>query len=246
MILASSNRENAGLSPLNGPPILIESCNVDEYHIPQKDPPVDKIDKLVFRIALGFVLVGLLLAIASTQRTNAGTKESASAGKTPSTISSIDQQFVRRVAVNALMDVELGKLATKKALSNDVRKYGEQMVDDHSKASDHLRQLAAKKGMTVAPKLPNSALSTRNRLNRFLGDQFDAAYIDEMLRDHKQDVEDFRRESKLTHDPDIRGFVTETLPILEGHLKIAEAIAPDVKAQRSALQKPSAAKLKLR
>jgi putative membrane protein len=195
---------------------------------------------------VGFVLVGLLLAIASTQRTNAGTEESASAGNTPSTINSTDQQFVRLVTVNALMDVELGKLATKRAVNNDVRKYGEQMVNDHSKASDHLKQLAAKKGMTLAPILPHSALATRNRLNRFSGDQFDAAYMEEMLKDHKQDVEDFRRESKLTHDPDIRGFVTETLPILEEHLKLAEAIAPDVKAQRNALQKPSAAKLKLR
>ena len=213
---------------------------------PQKGPAVDKIDKLVFRIAVGFVGVGLLLAIVSTQRTNAGAEESASTGKTPSAINSTDQQFVRRVAASALMDVELGKLATKKALSNDVRTYGQQMVDDHSKAGDHLRQLAAKRGMTLAPKLPNGGLATRNRLSRFSGDQFDAAYMEEMLKDHKQDVEDFRRESKVTHDPDIRGFVTETLPILEDHLKKAEAIAPDVKAQRSALQKPSAAKLKLR
>jgi putative membrane protein len=100
--------------------------------------------------------------------------------------------------------------------------------------------------MTLAPKLPNGALATRNRLNGFSGDQFDAAYMEEMLKDHKQDVEDFHRESKVTNDPDIRGFVTETLPILEDHLKKAEAIAPAVKVQRSALQKPSAAKLKLR
>jgi putative membrane protein len=211
-----------------------------------KGPQMDKIDKLVFRMAVGFVVVGLLLAVVSTQPTKAGTEESASGGKTPSAISSTDQQFVRRVAVNALVNVELGKLATKKALSNDVKKFGQQMVDDHSKASDHLRQLAAKKGMTLTPKLPNSAVATRNRLSRFSGDQFDAAYMEEMLKDHKQDVEDFRRESKVTHDRDIQGFVTETLPILEDHLKKAEAITPDVKAQRSALQKPSAAKLKSR
>ena len=206
---------------------------------------MDKIDKLVFRIAVGFMVVGLLLAIASTQRMHAGTEESASSGKTPA-INPTDQQFIRHVAADNLTDVELGKLATEKALNNDVRKYGQQMVDDHSKASDHLKQLAAKKGLPLSPKLPNNALATRNRLNTFSGDQFDAAYMDEMLKDHKQDVEDFRRESKLTHDSDVRGFITETLPILEDHLKKAETIAPDVKAQRSALQKPSAAKLKLR
>lgn len=229
----------------SGPPILIESCKVDQSPA-VKGSRVDKIDKLVFRIALSFMVVGLLLAIASTQPTNAGTEKSMSTGKSPSTINSTDQQFIRHVAANALMDVELGKLATKKSLSNDVKKYGQQMIDDHTKASDHLRQLAAKKGMTLAPKLPGSALATRNRLNKFSGDQFDAAYMEEMLKDHKQDVEDFRREGKMTSDPDIRGFVTETLPILEDHLKKAEAITPDVKAQRSVLQKPSAARLKLR
>ena len=207
---------------------------------------MDKIDKLVFRTALGFMVIGLLVAVAATKPTNVGTEKSTSAGKSASAINSTDQQFVRRVAANGLMDVELGKLATKKALSNDVKKYGQQMIDDHTKASDHLRQLAAKKGMALAPKLAGSALATRNRLNKFSGDQFDAAYMEEMLKDHKQDVEDFRRESKMTSDPDIRGFVSETLPILEDHLKKAEGITPDVKAQRSVLQKPSAARLKLR
>lgn len=206
---------------------------------------MDTIDRLIFRIAVGFMIVALLLAIASTQPTNAGIEKSASIEKTPSTINSTDQQFVRRVAVNTLIDVELGKLAIKKGGSNDVRKYGQQMVYDHSKAGDHLRQLATEKGMTLTPKLPYRARATRNRL-KFSGNQFDAAYMEEMLKGQKQEVEDFRRESKITRDPDIRGFVTETLPILEDHLKKAEAITPDVKAQRSTLQKPSPASLKSR
>jgi putative membrane protein len=205
------------------------------YRAAENDLPMDKIDRIVFRIAAGLMVAGLFLAIASTQGTNAGREESAPPRAASSTINSTDQQFVRHVATHSLVDIELGKLATKKASSNDVRKYAEQMIDDHNKASDHLNQLAAKKGVTLAQKLPGNALTIKNRLNRFSGDQFDAAYMAEMLKDHKQDVEDFRRERKATHDPDIRDFVAITLPILEDHLKKAEAIVPDLKAQRSAL-----------
>jgi putative membrane protein len=86
----------------------------------------------------------------------------------------------------------------------------------------------------------------KNRLSRFSGDQFDNAYMAQMLKDHKQDVDDFRKENKTTQDREIRGFVTETLPILEDHLKKAETIAPDLKAQRTAMQKPSAGRIKTR
>jgi putative membrane protein len=210
---------------------------------------MDRLDKLVTRVAIGFVLAGLLLSVVLTKRSSAGSDDPGdqkSAKTSASSLKSDDQQFIRKAAQGSLAEVELGKLALQKSLSNDVKKFGQQMVDDHGKAIDHLKQLAAKKGVRV-PSSPDASMSaTAKRLAKFSGDQFDNAYMAQMLKDHKQDVDDFRKESKTTQDRDIRGFVTETLPILEDHLKKAETIAPDLKAQRTAMQKPSAGKIKTR
>jgi len=210
---------------------------------------MDRLDRFVSRIAIGFVLAGLLLSVVLTKRTSAGSDDpadQASAKANASSLNSSDQQFIRKAAAANLAEVELGKLAVQKSLSNDVKKFGQQMIDDHGKAMDHLKQLAARKGMHLPSKPEAGMQAVKNRLSKFSGDQFDNAYMAQMSKDHKQDVEDFRKESKTTQDREIRGFVTETLPILEDHLKKAETIGPDLKAQRTAMQKPSAGKIKTR
>jgi putative membrane protein len=210
---------------------------------------MDRLDKLVFRVAIGFVLAGLLLSVVLTKRSSAGSDDPAdqkSAKASASSLNSDDQQFIRKAAQGNLAEMELGKLAVQKSLSNDVKRFGQQMIDDHGKAMDHLKQLAAKKSLHLPSGPDASESATAKRLSKLSGDQFDNAYMAQMLKDHKVDVDDFRKESKTTQDRDIRGFVTETLPILEDHLKKAETIAPDLKAQRTAMQKPSAGKIKTR
>ena len=209
---------------------------------------MDRLDKLVFRVAIGFVLAGLLLSVVLTKR-SAGSDDPAdqkSAKASASSLNSDDQQFIRKAAQGNLAEVELGKLAVQKSLSNDVKRFGQQMIDDHGKAMDHLKQLAAKKSLHLSSSPDASESATAKRLSKLSGDQFDNAYMAQMLKDHKVEVDDFRKENKTTQDRDIRGFVTETLPILEDHLKKAETIAPDLKAQRTAMQKPSAVKIKTR
>src|SRR5215469_1316171 len=210
---------------------------------------MNRLDNLVTRITIGAVLAGLLLSVALTKRSSAGSDDPAgqkSAKANASSLNSGDQQFIRKAAQGNLAEVELGKLAVQKSLSNDVKRFGQQMVDDHGKAMDHLKQLAAKKALRL-PSSPDASMSaTAKRLSKLSSDQFDNAYMAQMLKDHKVDVDDFRKENKITPDRDIRGFVTETLPILEDHLKEAETIAPDLKAQRTAMQKPSAGKVKTR
>ena len=50
-----------------------------------------------------------------------------------------DETFVVKAARGGMAEVELGKLAVEKAASDEVKKFGQRMVDDHSKASDELK-----------------------------------------------------------------------------------------------------------
>lgn len=144
-------------------------------------------------------------------------------------MTSMDTKFVKKAARGGLAEVELGQLATQKASSEEVKKFGQRMVDDHSKANDQLKQVAAQEHIDL-PTEPNAKdKATKARLEQLSGEQFDRAYMSDMVKDHKADVAEFARESKNAKDPAIKSFAEQTLPSLREHLKQAEQIAPTQK-----------------
>ena len=133
-----------------------------------------------------------------------------------------DTTFVTNAAKGGLAEVELGKLATEKAASDQVKQFGQRMVDDHSKANDELKTLAQQKNITLPTDLDAKDKALRMRLTKLSGAPFDRAYMQAMLSDHKKDVNEFRVESTSGKDADIKAFASKTLPTLEDHLKLAQ------------------------
>jgi len=63
------------------------------------------------------------------------------------------------------------------------------------------------------------------------GAQFDRAYMNLMLADHKKDVAEFKTEAAKGNDPGVKNFAKETLPTLESHLHEAEQVQPKAAAE---------------
>jgi putative membrane protein len=126
--------------------------------------------------------------------------------------------------------VELGKLASEKASSQEVKNFGQRMVDDHSKANEELKQIASSKGVKLPDNLSAKDKMLKERLSKLNGESFDRAYMQNMVKDHKKDVADFNRESTSGKDSEVKQFAGKTLPTLKEHLKQAESIAPNAKS----------------
>jgi putative membrane protein len=133
-----------------------------------------------------------------------------------------DENFVQKAAMGGMAEVELGRIATEKAGSDEVKKFGQRMVDDHGKASEELKTLAQNKHITLATTLDPHHKAMQDRLAKLSGPAFDRAYMQAMLVDHKKDLNEFRMEAKSGQDPDIKGWAAKTLPTLEEHLKLAQ------------------------
>jgi putative membrane protein len=145
-------------------------------------------------------------------------------------MSTSDKKFVRDAAQGGMAEVELGKLATEKASSDDVKKFGQRMVDDHTKANDQLKQVASREGVQLPEKLNAKDQMTKERLSKLSGAEFDRAYMSDMVKDHTKDVADFQRESNSGMDPAVKDFASKTLPTLQDHLREAKQIAPSTRA----------------
>jgi putative membrane protein len=176
-----------------------------------------------------------------TGQTTQGTTETRPATQSGSTqrstatgqVPAADQAFLKEAATGGLMEVELGRLATEKASSPEVKQFGQRMVDDHSKANQQLSTIAQQKNVQVPTELTGKAKADVDRLSKLSGEQFDRAYMQMMVRDHRKDVSDFRKQSTSAKDSDVKSFASQTLPTLEDHLKMAEQTQSSLNAARA-------------
>jgi putative membrane protein len=122
-----------------------------------------------------------------------------------------------------MSEVELGKLAVEKASDPRVKQFGQQMVDDHSKANDALKAAATQEGITLPTSTDKKHETIREKLEKLPGTQFDEAYKKEMLRDHKEDVAAFEKHAKGASSP-VQKFAADTLPTLQNLLQMIEGI----------------------
>jgi len=133
-----------------------------------------------------------------------------------------DTQFVNNAAEGGLAEVQLGQLAEQKGSSQAVKDFGHQMVTDHSKANNELKSVASTMNLTVPDKMNAQDQALYGRLSKLSGAQFDREYIRAMIKDHRTDIAEFRREGERAKDVDVRNFVNKTLPTLEHHLQMAK------------------------
>jgi putative membrane protein len=135
-----------------------------------------------------------------------------------------DAKFAQAAAQGGMAEVQLGKVAAQKASSADVKAFGQQMVDDHSKANDDLKSAAEKGGMTLPTGLNAKDQALQSKLQNLSGEQFDRAYVKAMVKDHEEDVKQFQKEASTGKDPQIKDFASRTLPVLQMHLEKIKSI----------------------
>jgi putative membrane protein len=154
----------------------------------------------------------------------AGGVASAQSPSAPATASSADRRFVQQAGAGSAAEIALGKLATQKASRDEVKHFGQQMVDDHGKSGDELKQVAGAKGMTV-PDAPTPAQQkAAEQIGQRSGAAFDKSFLNQMALDHKKTIALFRREARSGSDPDLKAFATKSLPTLEEHLKMVGSL----------------------
>jgi putative membrane protein len=146
---------------------------------------------------------------------NTGTSPApAAATKTGTTtaLSAKDRTFMKNAAKGGMEEVEMGKMAQQQGQSADVKKFGQRMVTDHSKANNELMALAAKKGV---------AFGSEKAKGEKFGANFDKEYMASMVKDHQKDLAEFQDEAKNGSDPDVKAFANKGADMVSKHLALA-------------------------
>ncbi|HUK32263.1 MAG TPA: DUF4142 domain-containing protein [Vicinamibacterales bacterium] len=177
----------------------------------------------------GVVLTFAAAAVAQNQTPN-GTQN-----QTPSYTSSgsEDIEFVLDAAKGGMAEVELGKLAAERSQNDEVKKFAQRMVDDHTKANAQLKQIADSKSIKLPADVEGKDKALMQRLEKLNGPAFDRAYMTAMVSDHQKDVNEFKHEANAGRDSQVKSFASSTLPTLEEHLQQAKTARGEVSTVRT-------------
>ena len=147
--------------------------------------------------------------------------------------SDLDRDFAKEAALASLTEIELGREALKNAASEDVRRFGQRMIDDHTKAQADLKA-AAGSSFDLPTELDAEHRSMVEKHSRLSGREFDRAYMEKMVDDHSKVITKFERASESAKDKNIREFAGRTLPVLREH----QSLARDTKSRLASDSSP--------
>lgn len=167
---------------------------------------------------------GMPNANAMSQQQTAGANGTGTAPVSAQQLSAQDRNFVKEAAIGGMAEVALGNLAQQNGQDDQVKQFGQRMVQDHTNANNELQSIAQAQGIQLPQQIDRSHQAVSDRLSKLHGNAFDHAYMADMVRDHNEDISVFRREAQSGRDPQIKQFAQKTLQVIEQHDKMAREV----------------------
>ena len=171
--------------------------------------------------ATAFAIAACLLSSAAlAQSVGEKTGVNSTLGIAPTTA-----DFVKEAALSEMTEIASAKIALKRG-NPDEQKFANQMVADHTKTSSELKSLVT--SGDVKAEVPSGLDSSSQKKVEALRDtkpeKFASEYDPMQVSAHKDAVSLFERYAKSGDNPKLKEWAGKTLPHLQHHLEMAQAL----------------------
>ncbi len=169
------------------------------------------------------------LALAALPAGAQGTSGSGTASGTGAMVSRDDSKMMADLAHANIAEIETGKMALEKSKNEEVRKFAQHMIDDHTSALKELQTLAQAKGVTLPDGTDMKHKTMAAALKVMTGNSFDSQSMTRAgVGDHQQTIELLQKAQKNAKDPELKAMAVKMLPTVQAHLKMAQQGVTDV------------------
>ena len=144
----------------------------------------------------------------------------ANGGASPS-----DMMFVKKALQGSMAEVQVAQLALQKTSNDQVKQFAQHMVTDHTKLLNDMKPVAQQIGVTVPNGPDKKQKMMMARLQAMSGAEFDKAYVQAMVKDHKEDDADFKMEISNGQSQAVKDAASKGDPVIESHLQMIQGIA---------------------
>ena len=133
--------------------------------------------------------------------------------------------FIKEAANSDMLQIAAATLAQEKGNAEE-KKFAEQMMTDHSKTSSDLKSLVSSGAVMadIPTALDSSSQKKLDKLRDTRRQAFASEYDPMQVSVHKEAISLFERYSKSGDNPKLKDWAGKTLPTLQHHLDMAEAM----------------------
>jgi putative membrane protein len=135
-----------------------------------------------------------------------------------------DRQALSRLAQGDMAEVAAGKVAAEKASSPEVKKFGQHMVDEHTKMLEEGKQVAEAKGVTPPAGPDKKHQAALKKLEQLSGEEFDRQFMAQMVKDHEDALKLAEKTAKDAKDPQVKEHAQKGAPHIKEHLAQARKL----------------------
>ena len=139
-------------------------------------------------------------------------------------ISPTTADFVKEAAMSDMTEIEAAKIAEQKG-NADEKKFAAMMVTDHTKTSTELKSMVTGEMKSAIPAALDDASEKKlAKLRDAKPEDFAATYDPMQVSAHKDAVSLFERYAKGGDNNSLKDWAGKTLPVLQHHLEMAQAL----------------------
>jgi putative membrane protein len=176
----------------------------------------------------GFTALALFAAPLHAQETDNGKAAIEAASKVTSA-----KDFLAMAAMSDRFEIDTGQMVQERSLNNEVKQFGQQLVQDHGNSTKQLSDVAGKAGLALDPpqRLDQRHQTIADSLRDAQGSGFDKAFLTSQVQAHQEGVALFEAYAKNGDNDQLKSFAQKGLPILQKHLEMAQQLEKKVPAQ---------------
>jgi len=146
-----------------------------------------------------------------------------------------DRRFIQEAAESGMFEVQAAQLASTKATDPAVKSFASMLVDHHTAANNELVQMANSRKVELPAAPPRAMRLEVEKLGKRSGKEFDQDFVRNVgIKAHEKDIRNFEKASAGVKDPQLKAWVTKTLPTLRDHLAQAQKLPQSGRANAAA------------
>jgi putative membrane protein len=184
----------------------------------------------MFKLPTAFAAAAAMLLAFTLPTALAQEKGAKESGAKKDALSRQDRNALQKMAQSDMAEIEAGKVAAQKGSNPEVKKYGEHMVQEHTRMLEEGSKVAKAKGVKPPAGPDKKHQSAVKKLQELSGEEFDRRYMAQMVKDHEDALELAEKTAKDAKDAEVKAHAQKGAPHIKEHLAMARKLHQSLSA----------------